>query len=359
MRKQIVLTGAALTVLLLATVSANAISLTIGSGGLVSVDGSADSSSSVGVGVGVDVDLGGSSGSSIDVDANLDADLDVNGDANLDLFGGKKLVTTGGDNLITVDTSDDSDALITLFGSSGPGDTGVEVDLGGGGDGVSASLFGGADTGAEVTVDPFGGAEETAFISLFGTGGDSGGNAPLSATTLDLFGPSASGPTGGNGVDNTQTGSVAGTGAGASTDGAGAGDGGTGDGGVFGNGAQNLMLTPSARTRVAANAGAQARASCFSPDEQQIDNLRGRATYDGAVIASWKTASNISIVPIKLCPDARARLSAEIDADANIQYMQAAVAADARLNSALDPPYDPEDVLAVDQAGDELTIYVY
>lgn len=331
MRKKIAITGAALMVLLLATASANAISFTIGGSGLVSVDGSADSSSSSGVGV------------------------------DLDLFGGKKLVTTGGDNLVTVDTSEDSDALITLFGGSGSGSTGVDVNLGGGADdGVSVSLFGGADAGGgEVTVDPFGGAEETAFISLFGTGDDAGGNAPLGATTPDIFGPSGSGQTGSSGIDNTQTGSVAGNGAGAGTGGAGAGAAGTGEGGVFGSGAQDLTLAPSARTRVSATAGVQVQTACFSPDEQQIANLRARATYDGSMVASWKSASNISIVPIKLCPEARARLAAAIDADANIGYLQAAVAADARLSSSLDPSYDPEDVLAVDKAGDELTIYVF
>ena len=75
--------------------------------------------------------------------------------------------------------------------------------------------------------------------------------------------------------------------------------------------------------------------------------------------ASWRSAADVSIVPINLCPDARARLAAVLDADANIGYMQAAVAADARLSASLDPSYDPEDVLAVDQAGQKLTVYVY
>ena len=57
--------------------------------------------------------------------------------------------------------------------------------------------------------------------------------------------------------------------------------------------------------------------------------------------------------------EARARLQAAIDADANVDYMQQAVAADARLNSSLDPSCDPEDVLAVDKSGDDLTVYVY
>jgi hypothetical protein len=119
------------------------------------------------------------------------------------------------------------------------------------------------------------------------------------------------------------------------------------------------MFAPSSRTRIAATAGAQAATACFSPDEQQIANLRARTTYDGAMIASWKSASRISIVPISLCPEAKADLAAAIDADANIGYLQAAVAADVRLSSSLDPSYGPDDVLAVDKAGDELKIYVF
>lgn len=379
MRKQIALSGVALTALLLAIVPAGAVSLTIGGGGgLISVDGSSDSSTSSSGGV--SVDIGGDADASVDLDADVDVDLGGEGDATFDLFGGKKkLLTTGGDNLVTVDTSEDADALITLFGSgSGAGGAGVDIDVdlsGGSEDEVSVGLFGGSDAGgSDLTVDLLGGAEGDALVSLFGTGGVGGGTGSsgdgLGFGVPDEAAIAIFGPSDGDEVDNTQTGSIGNSGSGAGpSSAAGPGTGGSGRSGgdmtaddgrtIAPTPAMPARIAPQATTRIAANAAAQARASCFSPDDEQIAYLRGRATYDGSVAATWKSAANISIVPINLCPDAKARLAAAVEADANIQYLQAAVAADPRLKSSLRPSYDPDDVLAVDKAGDGLTVYVY
>lgn len=367
MRNKIALSGVALAVILLATAPANAFTLSVGGdGALFSVNESSESSSSGGVGV--DVGVGGSTDSGLNVDASLDADLQVDGDASLGLFGGqKKLLTTGGDNLVTVDTSPDSDALVTLFGGPEIGSAGVDIGLGSGAaDGVAVSLFGGSRMGGGEMKDDAtsGGTEGAAFASLFGTGKDNSGDAgsigPSEDRMSSAFGTSKSDP-GGTGVDSMQSGSIASNGPGAGNGVASAGAGGRPGGSTLAPApAMPATIAPRVMARVAATTGAQqAKGSCFSPDDQQIANLRARATYDGSVTASWKSAADISIVPINLCPEARARLAAAIKADANIEYLQAAVAADARLNASLDPSYDPEDVLAVDKAGDELTVYVY
>lgn len=358
MRKTIALSGVALTVVLLTIGPVNAVSLEVGGdGGLISLGGSDGSSA----GVSVDADIGGGSDASLDVDANLGGG---DGDGTIDLFGGKKkLVTTGGDNLLTVDTSDDADALVTLFGTD---DESVDVDLGGGsGDGVSVSLFGSSGDGDDAVKADLLGADETAYVNLFGTGGTGGGGSedvvssgPLGERTFAIFGPSEDRASDG-GVDNTQTGSVA---SGSAGTGAGAGAGGNGqigDDGIVAPTPMPARIVPRPATRVATNANVRAGSACFSPDAQQIAHLRSRVTYSGELAASWKSAASINIVPINLCPEAKQRLAAAIDADANIDYLQSAVAADARLNASLDPSYDPEDVLAVDQAGEDLTVYVY
>jgi hypothetical protein len=119
--------------------------------------------------------------------------------------------------------------------------------------------------------------------------------------------------------------------------------------------------TGSAATRVAAagGAGAAASANCFSPNEEQIAYLLARGEYNATVTAQWDAADEVSLVPINLCPDARAQLDAALDANANIDAMQAAVAANAEITAELSPSYSTDNVLAVDQSGDELTVYVY
>jgi hypothetical protein len=64
-------------------------------------------------------------------------------------------------------------------------------------------------------------------------------------------------------------------------------------------------------------------------------------------------------VPVKLCPEARARLEAALAANANIGVMQAAVATTPIITAELAPEYQADDVLAVDQSDQQLTVYVY
>ena len=130
-----------------------------------------------------------------------------------------------------------------------------------------------------------------------------------------------------------------------------------------GTGAQPMpgQIQTRAGVQVAANAAAagNSNAKCFAPDETQIANLLGRTSYSASVTASWQSASSVSLVPIDLCPNAKAQLAAALNANANINYMQNAVATNTRIKSKLQPGYDPKDVLAVDKSGDDLTVYVY
>ena len=326
MKKYIVFPGLALSVLLLGSVSSQAISLNIGGdGGLVGLSTSSDTSSSGGIDV--EVNLGGGSG--LDVDAEVNADF--GGDGNLVTLFGKPLVSTGGDNLVTVDTTDDAEALVTLFGTAGS--TGIEVDLAEGNDDeATARLFGGAGGGVEAGAD-----------LLYDSGGLPGtGLIGEIDPVITLFGGDDG--DGGPGTDGTQTGSIGG-------------GGGSGGDGITGG--KTPGVVPGTRTRVAATAGAPVRTSCFTPDDGQIAHLLGRVTYDGSVTAAWRNATDVSVVPVNLCPDARGRLEAALDADANIGILQAAVASDARISASLRPAYEPDDVLSVDKAGNRLVVYVY
>lgn len=302
MTRHFALSGVALAVVMLATNPASAQLLTLDGNG-VTVGGSGDGGSDASVDVNLDGNgnlLGLGNGSSNTANVNLD----LNGNGILD---------------------SDEDAAINLFGPGQNGETQLSVGANGNDDDVLVTLFGSGDQSGDVaSVD----------ILPGGAGGAGGG----SEATIDLFGPS----------DPTETGSIGG---------GGAGGGGAAGGGATNPGGQGVVpptRVAAANTNVRTNAGA-----CFSPDSGQIAHLLGRNSYGGSVTASWQGAGEVSIVPVNICPDARPRLAAAIDADANVTTMQSAVASTARINARLGTQYQADDVLAVDSSGGRLTVYVY
>lgn len=328
MTRQASLSGIALAALLIAIAPASAQTVNLlggSSNGGVSINlGGSGSTSSDGV-VGIEsggegnlLGLGGGSGSIADVDVGGDdgdlLDLDDDGtDAAVDLFGpGENLET----RLALGTGSDDDDVVLSLFGPAGSGDTASAAILPGG-VGAGGGLIGGnGGSGADVALD------------LFGPGDDDAGGAAG----------------GGNGADPIQTGSTNGAGDGTE---------------IFGNGAAPAPRPVARNVRVAAAGNPDARAGCFTPDEAQIAHLLGRNSYDGSVTASWSAANEVSIVPVNVCPDAKARLAAAIEADANMDVLRTAVASNAALRARLAPDFDADDVLAVDSNGEALTVYVY
>jgi hypothetical protein len=115
---------------------------------------------------------------------------------------------------------------------------------------------------------------------------------------------------------------------------------------------------PVPQTRLAAAGRAASTSNCFSPTPAQIDYLLGRSSYGPEDAEKWQQVVRVNVVPVDICPSAAAQLQAAIAADNDIGYMQAAVA-DNELLSAELSPYGPENVLAVEQANEEATVYVY
>ena len=303
--RHLYLSGVAIAVLALAAGSASAQLVTIGGddGSLVTIGGGDGDGGIVGGGTGdggLDLDLLGDD-TDADVTANvLDGDPNGDPDATVD-FGG---------------SGNDPDVLLDLFGANSrvaSANAGVEDD-----------------SDAEVLVGGGGASGSDVEVSLFGS--DSGSDG--SDVELDLFG---------DGVDDTETGSI--------NDPQQPPAGGTGIGTGAGNNSNATRIAAVGRTGVPSD--------CFTPDEDQIDHLLARNSYSASVAADWADASSVSVVPVELCPDARARVAAAVDADANIGFMQARAASSPRIRTALDPAYGPEDVLAIDQAGDRLTVYVF
>lgn len=384
MSKTVKLCGVGLAALALATGPGAAISLNIGGdGGLVSVSPSSPPPSSGGISVDVGgddgdlldrrlIDLNGGSKTDALVDVDLGTnggglvDLDTNGNTDgviIDLFGAKGAVADidvglgeeegllGDKALLSLDGGDGAAIILDLFGPAGTGDAVAELDLK---LGERSLLEVNGDGDASVSIDLFGAGDADASSALaaveLGAGDDALVGDP--AVLVDLFGSGT-----GEDVDDTATGSTGSPGAGGSngtdgTDGTGVSPTAPGTGIV-----QPAPLRPGSTVRVAT--APTGSVDCFSPDQGQIAYLLARKAYSAEVTAQWDGAEQVRLVPINLCEDARARLDAALAADANIGILHSAVAADAKLSAALDPNYQPDDVLAVDQSGEDLTVYVY
>jgi hypothetical protein len=352
MKTQILLSGVAALALLLGGVPASAVSLNIGGeGGLVSTGDGGSGSTETSVGVDSDDD-------GVEVDANVNTELldgDSDGDGTVDIFGDKPLLETGGDSLVTVDTDDDEDALVTLFGSPDgtvEGDVGVEADVleadrdeevflrlfgSGAAEGTASADIGGTESSDDAAVE----------VRLFGEGAggsDSGTGGEGSRSEA----PSASGTAGeSSGTDATTTASTGGSA-------------GSDDNAVM---PPELAAAPggpaaAAQARVAARGDAETGRACFSPTQAQIEHLLGRSSYGPEDAENWQQAALIEVVLVNICPAAAAQLEAAIAADADIGYMQAAVARNELIVTQLDP-HSPKEVLAVEQTNEELTVYVY
>lgn len=76
--------------------------------------------------------------------------------------------------------------------------------------------------------------------------------------------------------------------------------------------------------------------------------------------ASWARAANVQIVPVRLCPQARAQVAQIFRASSKIQQVQGAAARDALITASLSRTrYDVDDVFAVEASGGRLVVYVY
>ena len=417
MKNTAIFSGVALAVLALALAPASAQSIDLlggsdSGGATVSLGGGG---SSGGTSTGADVDLGGSGvlggggngGGVLNLGLGEDGDelniIDFNGDGILDLNNGDVLDLNGngivdgnegvgvglngigedGETQLAIGGEADDEVLVNLFGAPGdadgadlagadilpngldnPVDEGdaARVNLLGGDDGTGeteavVSLFGAGEDDASADADLLGGegaaGDNAVALSLFGedgddgaaTGGGAGGNDGDVADT----GGTGGGGDDGDDTDPTQTGSID-----DDDGGVGAGGGGNGNATVPG---RPRVTQPA--TRVAAVGDVQADANCFTPDQTQIEHLLGRTSYDASVTASWSEAAKVSLVPVNLCPDARARLEAAIAANPNMDDLQNAVEASATITATLEPQFQADDVLAVDQSGEAVTVYVY
>lgn len=192
------------------------------------------------------------------------------------------------------------------------------------------------------------GADGNTVTATLGAPDGSGGlgNVPSGQATVDLFGNDDTATLGGDGTDGSvNIGSIGD-----------AGDGGLGTGDI-GGGAAGTGIAGSSGSQMATIGGGTA-GGCTGPSEAQI--ARFLALHKHGDVGAWRRASNVQVVPVKTCPAARGRLSAALGANGRVRAMQQAAASDALVSASLSRSHHgARNVIAVDQAGANLTVYVY
>lgn len=236
-------------------------------------------------------------------------------------------------------------------GANVPGVASVSTDSTGGSH-VNASLLGGGGSTLNVGLQSVLGGSSNVGVTLPGTG------IGLVDNTLGTATGAVNGLTGNGGTVNRIVGSLTGDGV----------PGGSGPvvivnpDGSTGPGAPG---TPGNRGFMAAGGGAYATAlgaslTCAGQDPRAVAYLLRDRKYSPRLLASWRRAANVQVVPLKLCPPARSSVRTQLAGNGTVAMVQSLAAADPLISTSLSRTrYNASNVLAVDQANGTLTVYVF
>ena len=103
-----------------------------------------------------------------------------------------------------------------------------------------------------------------------------------------------------------------------------------------------------------------ANTKCFTPNDQQIATLVSRRTYSQGSVAAWRNAGTVTLVPVRLCPEARVKVSQVTYGNANMALLRNGISGSPAISQKLSGTgLDADDVLAVDSKNGQLMVYVY
>lgn len=82
--------------------------------------------------------------------------------------------------------------------------------------------------------------------------------------------------------------------------------------------------------------------------------------FQSTKLRGWNRATNIQLVPIRVCADLRRQIANWLASNSDYHRMIGAVSGDALINAALSrSKYQPGHVLGVQASGATLTVYVF
>ncbi|MGB3027515.1 hypothetical protein, partial [Paradevosia shaoguanensis] len=99
---------------------------------------------------------------------------------------------------------------------------------------------------------------------------------------------------------------------------------------------------------------------CTNANGAQVLQLVAGSKYSNRMVNGWSQATNIEVVPLKVCASARSSLAAAAASNQTFGLMQQAVAGDPLISTSLNrAKSNAGRVLGVNQAGKTVTVYVY
>lgn len=251
-------------------------------------------------------------------------------------------------NLLGIIGGSGEDALVTI-GSGNASNSGL-VNLGVGGENqVLDAQIGGSSNIANATVGSGGGSALKVDANVLGSaanvGATVGGGSLVDANVGLLNGTVGVGAkVGGGSLANIGV-NVGGGGSGAPGNGGNPGNGG-GNGGA-GNGGGVPVFSASNGGNAPACAGANPR---------EVERLIQSTQIGG----SWQRASNVQIRRVDMCPEMKTWLAAALTSSGLGNSLRSAINSDSLLSASLDrSSYGANRVFAVQQRGNQLTVFVY
>ena len=100
--------------------------------------------------------------------------------------------------------------------------------------------------------------------------------------------------------------------------------------------------------------------TCAVDNSRQLLELAASGAVGDAEVRAWQRVSNVQVVPIRLCPDARREVAQILARSDKVERLHRAVAADQLVMASLGrSSHDVDDVVAVHRQQGQLVVYVY
>ena len=106
--------------------------------------------------------------------------------------------------------------------------------------------------------------------------------------------------------------------------------------------------------------GATFVVTCAVDNAKTLLQVAAQGKVTASELRAWQRAANVQVIPIALCPDARAIIAQLLGKSPKIQLLQRAVTMDNLIMASLSrTKYDANDVVAVQRRSGQLVVYVY
>lgn len=100
--------------------------------------------------------------------------------------------------------------------------------------------------------------------------------------------------------------------------------------------------------------------TCAVDNARTLLEVAAQGKVTASEIKAWQRAANVQVIPIALCPDAKAIIAQLLGKSQKIQLLQRAVTMDNLIMASLGrTKYDAGDVVAVQRRSGQLVVYVY